>query len=329
MSSIIVVVFIALLVVALIIFFVWLSHEKVRRYILDNFKHCNVIVSGKKRRGKDLVMNWVVNKRNEPYYANLCYTEYSHPKKHLNSRKEKLWQKLHDKKLALYNYIDCALISLAPNTFENFILGNIQHLDPTKRLFEKTDIYISDIGNYLPAQYDSFLHKNYKSLPLYYALNGHITDSNIHCNCQSIERAWKALREQADFFVNVKRTKILFGYWFITTGYTYEQYDSACHNLLPLKTKFLDNSQAKAIKEQYYATNGRIEKFTIIQTKKQLHYNTRAFEGLIYGADSQHYRNDRKFATRVSKIINRINRKQAIKSKINKLIVKFFNIKSR
>ena len=43
--------------------------------VLWNFKHCNVLVAGKKGSGKDLLFQWVINKRKDFYYANIPYTK--------------------------------------------------------------------------------------------------------------------------------------------------------------------------------------------------------------------------------------------------------------
>ena len=68
------------LVISLIIAFVLLfvtiffikNHLKVKEMIKE-FKRSNVIVFGKKGTGKDLVFNYVINKRKETYYSNIDY----------------------------------------------------------------------------------------------------------------------------------------------------------------------------------------------------------------------------------------------------------------
>lgn len=117
-------------------------------------------------------------------------------------------------------------------------------------------------------------------MPLIYSLSRHLYNNNIHCNTQNIERGWKALREQADFFIQVKSTIRLFGFIFITRMVTYERYESAKQNLMPIKVRLL-NKYSKAQVDLYNAQNGVIKRGYLIQFKPQLKYDTRAFENIL------------------------------------------------
>lgn len=225
----------------------------VNKNILWNFKHCNVIVAGKKGTGKDLMFNWVIRKRHDFYYSNISY-----------GGKHKI--------------ITLKEVSCMPNTYYNLINDKVEK---QPHLFkEEKDIYISDIGNFLPSYMDSTLYKYFPSMPLFYSLSRHLYNNNVHCNTQNIERGWKALREQADFFIQVKRTYKLFGLLFVTKYYSYERYESAKKNLLPIKTRLL-NKYSKAEADIYRATNGEIQKGYLFQWRHQLRYNTRAFEKIL------------------------------------------------
>ena len=229
-----------------------IKNSIVNRNTLWNFKHCNVIVAGKKGSGKDLVFQWVINKRKKYYYSNISY-----------GGKHKI--------------ISLKEVSCMPNTYYTLINDKVEK---QPHLFkEKCDIYISDIGNFLPSYMDSTLYKYFPSMPLYYSLSRHLYNNNVHCNTQNIERGWKALREQADFYLQVKRTYKL-GFLFITKYYSYDRYDSAKQNLLPIKTRLL-NKYSKAEVDIYRATNGNIEKGYIFQFKWKLKYDTRAFEKIL------------------------------------------------
>lgn len=248
-----VIIIIGLILATLVCLILIIKNSLVNRNTLWNFKHCNVIVAGKKGTGKDLIFNWVIKKRRDFYYSNISY-----------GRKHKI--------------ITLKEVSCMPNTYFNLINNKIEKQPHNFK--EKKDIYISDIGNFLPSYMDSTLYKYFPSMPLFYSLSRHLYNSNVHCNTQNIERGWKALREQADFYIQVKRTYKLFGFLFITKYYSYDRYDSAKQNLLPIKTRLL-NKYSKAEVDVYNATNGEIKKGYIIQLKPSLKYNTRAFEKIL------------------------------------------------
>lgn len=247
------IIIIALLIGALFLIIFTFKYLSFKRYLLNNFKSCNVIVAGKKGRGKGLVFQYVINHRKDYYYSNIDY-----------GGKRKII-KLKD-------------VSCEPNNYLNLILD---HVDKTTHKFKDgKDIYIDDIGNFLPSYMDATLYKQFPSMPLFYSLSRHLYDCNVHCNTQNIERGWKALREQADFYVVVKGTIKLFGFFFITKMITYERYESAKQNLLPLKKRIL-NKVSKANFDLYTAQNGVIRVGYLWQTKKSLHYDTRAFEKIL------------------------------------------------
>lgn len=240
-------------ILCLILLVLIIKYQFFKKYLINNFKSCNVIVSGKKGTGKDLLFNYVINKRKDFYYSNISY-----------GGKHKII-KLKD-------------VSCYPNTYKTLIEDKVEK---TKHLFkEGKDFYISDIGNFLPSYMDSTLYKQFPSMPLLYSLSRHLYDCNIHCNTQNVERGWKALREQADFYVNVRSTIKIFKRIFITKMITYERYESAKQNLLPIKTRML-NKFSKAQYDLYTAQNGVIKLGYIIQFKHNLHYDTRAFEKIL------------------------------------------------
>lgn len=223
------------------------------KYVLDNFKTCNVIVAGKKGKGKDLLFQWVINKRKDFYYSNISY-----------GGKKKIIQ-LKD-------------VSTYPNDYNKLINNQVEK---TKHLFKDSkDIYVSDIGNFLPSYMDSTLYRKFPSMPIFYSLSRHLYNSNVHCNTQNIERGWKALREQADFYIVVKKTRKIFNKIFITYFTTYDKYESAKQNLNPLKVRFM-NKVSKAQYDLYCAQHGNIKNGYIIQFKSKLKYDTRAFEKIL------------------------------------------------
>lgn len=245
---------IILIAIPIIIALVWLiSNALTNKNTLWNFKHCNVLVGGKKGTGKDLLFQWVINKRKDYYYSNLSYGG------------------LH-KKISLHE------VSCEPNDYNNIVNDKIEK--QKHKLYENKDIYISDIGVYLPSYMDSKLYSKFPSMPVFYALSRHLYNCNVHCNTQNIERGWKALREQADFYIQVKRTYKIFNWLFITKYISYDKYESAKQNLLPIKNRLL-NKYSKAENDLYNAQNGDIRIGYIFQTKRKLYYDTRAMEKIL------------------------------------------------
>src|SRR5690606_12577738 len=112
--------------------------------------------------------------------------------------------------------------------YENFINDNVQQIEKREQL-ECADIYISDAGIYLPAQYHYLLDKKYKSLPIFYALSRHLYNNNVHVNTQALNRVWDKLREQADSYFKALKTIKIFGLLFTRVRY-YETYQVANEN---------------------------------------------------------------------------------------------------
>lgn len=248
--AILIIVLIALLIIGGLFF---ITNKVNTDNILWHFKHGNVIVCGHKGKGKDLLFQWVINKRKDFYYSNISY-----------GGKKKI--------------IPLIEMSLKPNDYNSLVEDKIEKIP--HKFKEGKDVYVSDGGNFLPSQMDSTLHKRYPSLPMMFSLSRHLYNSNMHVNTQSIERLWKALREQADFYVVCKKTTKLFGFIFITKCITYDKYESCKNGLLPLKKRML-NKQSKAQYDLFVSQNGDIRKCYVIQFKSKIKYNTRAFEKIL------------------------------------------------
>lgn len=239
-------------------------------YVIRNFKKCNVVVDGKKGSGKDLLFQKVINKRKDFYYSNISY-----------GGKKKL---ITIKDISIAPKDNNGNYEMNKNTYLHFITDNVVKTE--RRFKEKKDIYISDGGIFLPSYMDSTLYKLFPTFPIYYALSRHLYNSNLHVNVQNFTRLWKAIREQADFFIHVKYTKnILF--WTFTRVTTYDKYESAIQYLEPLKSRLLNkDSQVQA--DLYTASNGEIKKGWIIQLKRNIKYNTRAFEKIVLKGNRKH-----------------------------------------
>ena len=241
---------IIIILITLFILFMLLKSFLNLAYIIKVFKRNNVIVFGKKGTGKDMLFQVVINKRNQIHYSNILYTKV-----------KTLLLKINE-------------ITLFPNSYENLINDNVEKIEPN--LEEKYDIYLSDGGTYLPSQYDYMLHKKYTSLPLFYALQRHLYNSNFHVNVQSLSRLWKPLRELADGYFKMHSTIFLGPFYFISLTY-YDRYESAEQSLLPMPTKVL-NQVNNGLAAQYYATNGTIKPMFLIGLKRKVFYDTRHFK---------------------------------------------------
>lgn len=252
-----VVIFLVLIILSILLLVFFINNSLSVSNMLWHFKHCNVLVGGAKGRGKDCLFDYVIKKRKDFYYANIDYS---------------IGNKIPRKIIGLKD------VSVYPNTYRSFV--NEDYTKIERKFFDGKDIYLSDIGNFLPSYKDAELYKLFPSMPIYYSLSRHLYANNVHCNSQNIERGWKAIREQAEFFVICKRTYKIFG-WLITKCYSYDKIESAKQCLKPLKKRMF-NKVAKANYDLYQAQNGDIRKFYIFQRVKSMSYDTRAFEKFIF-----------------------------------------------
>ena len=247
---------VALLIFLLVVFY---KHFTTRKRIKDAFVSGSVMVSGRKRFGKDVLFQDMINARKEPYFANIDYgNDYTH--------------------------IDMKDLLLGDNDYKSFIDGKVTKCEKISKL-EGHDIYISDGGVYLPSQMDSYLHKIYPSFPITYALSGHMYNNGIHVNTQRLDRVWKALREQADYFVRMRKRCLKLPFFIVLFTTEYDKYESAVQELSPMKST-LFNKYSKAEKELYKAQHGFIKDGLIIVSKRSLHYDTRAFHKVIFGVEA-------------------------------------------
>lgn len=221
--------------------------------LLTLFRDGNVIVYGPKGSGKDMLFQLVINKKKKPYLANNSYG-------------------------GKYTYTEIKDLSVAPNTYKEFIEGNITKIKKVHGDF--IDVYISDAGIHLPSQYDSQLHKIYPSFPIYYALSRQLYEQNIHMNSQKLERPWKAIREQAEYYIKC-RGIVKLGWLFVIKYTTYEKYESAKENLLPMGNRIF-NKFSKAEQDKYKALNGNIINRYSFIWKWSIKYDTRHFAKKLF-----------------------------------------------
>ena len=158
--------------------------------VLRLFRRGNVCVTGLRGTGKDVLFGNVIVRRNEPYVSNLDYS---------NDRN--------------YNELDFLKLDCGGNTYLNLIDGNVKFY---KYPYPPgSDIYISDAGVYLPAQYCNELNRKYSHLPMYFALDRQISHNNVHLNVQNLNRVWDKLREQSDIYIYCRKCIVFCGIVFL------------------------------------------------------------------------------------------------------------------
>ena len=228
----------------------WFKVSKFKKIAKKN----NVIVYGHKGKGKDLIFQWMTP-RKKPYVSNTDYGGDQIP-------------------------LNLTLMTDINNDFRDFINGDVHKANKIEKL-EGVDWYISDSGVYLPSNEDAYLHKMYKSFPILFALSRHLYNSNIHCNIQELDRLWKPIREQADYYLRAIGTLKL-PFLVVVRVIGYDNYNDAVAKLSPIKIKLFDKRESKAQKEIANSSRGEISKFFIVIPKWRIHYDTRAFHKIVF-----------------------------------------------
>lgn len=232
---------------------------KGRDALIEAFENFNCCVFGLRGKGKDCIFNKVINAREQPCYATIPYNKDYCVQEQLEH------------------------FSVSPNTQEDIVSGNVKIIP--KSLKENTDLYISDAGNYLPAQDCASLLKKYPGFPAFYSFSRHLYNMNIHHNTQEIGRVWNILREQTGRWIMAEKTTCLFKTFLITSFIIYDKEESAVLNMRPFKTS-LFNKDARALKIDFEAKHGQIKRYKIIQLTKNMHYDSRWAHEMFFGYKS-------------------------------------------
>lgn len=239
------------------------------RYVAKLFDIGNVIVTGLRGTGKDILMANVIARANEPYISNVDY---------------------HCKKSAFIP-LDLSKLDIL-NTFDDFILHDLTPYDYPYP--ERAHIYISDAGVYFPSQYQGQLCKKYEGVTYFQALSRHLGDCNFHCNVQNLNRLWDKIREQSDIYIRCIKCRVIFKKWVIQKVIVYDKYE-ACLNRVdpykPVKTPVLGNAESRAqyrsrneiALREFKERNGLVKPVTLIYKNKSK-YDTRLFKTLLGGS---------------------------------------------
>ena len=254
----------------------------IRKLVKEHLKH-NIMITGEKGSGKDVLTGNIVARIPHRYVSNVDYT-------------------LDDRFIPL----DLSKFNVGGNIYENFISGCIL---PYKYPYEDgVNVYISDCGNYFPAQYDSQLDKKYGYFATWSSLQRQLGDSCLHVNTQAYGRVWKKIREQAtEYYIRCDKCLVLFGnhgefakfvnrvfkrdlYKFggivFATYYFYDKASSCENRVKPCRVRkpFMANKEQRLHysmhMDNFYNQYGTVEKKIYICVNKSKH-DTRAFKCLL------------------------------------------------
>lgn len=235
------------------------------RKIIKLFKSGNVCVTGLRGTGKDVLFGNVIVRRKEKYVSNLNYTN------------DYRYQELN------FDKIDCG-----KNSYLQFLSGKInRYIYPYEK---NSDIYISDVGVYLPSQYCSQLNQKFPYLPTYMALSRQVSHNNVHINVQNLNRSWDKIREQSDIYIRCKKCIVLFGILVLQTITIYEKYQSCvdrvpiCRIKIPVFGDKNAKMSARLYLDKYKCTYGEIKNRFLIYFNKSKH-DSFYFEKLLKKGD--------------------------------------------
>lgn len=236
----------------------------IKRY----FNEGNVCVCGERGKGKDMFFANIVARRKLPYISNVEY---------------KYKGKIPIKYFKLeFNKIDCG-----GNTYKEFMSGNIKPYEYPYPL--GADVYISDVGVYMPSQFCNELNKEYKHIPTFMALSRQLGQCNVHLNVQNLNRAWDKLREQSRTYITCLKCKVIpLGkrrQLVIQRIRISEKYESCLNNVPPLKLPIScymgrDKMQATLYKLNYKIQHGKIGEHTLVYFNKS-DYDTNIFRSML------------------------------------------------
>lgn len=233
--------FILYLVVA--VFAIWfiVRHLKsffAKRFIIKRFSEGSTLTCGMKRRGKDMLFNYVINTRRKPYISNVDYS--------------KRYKRIDLEPLQQFN--------INGNTCHDFIIGSIKPYEYPYP--DGIDYYISDAGVYFPSQECNTLTKRYPSFPLFQAISAQLGGCNIHWNVQNANRLWDKAREQCDHYFYCLKTKVnKFTKTVKMRLRYYDNLDSCIARRKPMKRRF--GRLGKIEFDKFTAQYGEIKEFLI------------------------------------------------------------------
>lgn len=226
------------------------------------FKSGNVCVCGLRGTGKDVLTGNVIARRKKPYVSNLNYTNDN-----------------------TYQFLEFDKIDCGGNSYLDLLSGDVKYYEYPYS--SGSDIYISDAGIYLPSQYCNELNKQFKYLPMFFALSRQVAHCNVHINVQALQRLWDKCREQSDIYIRCRRCIVLFGGHLVLQSITlYDKYQSCvdrvkpCQITVPIMASREVKENARMYLDKFRNTYGTIQNRFLIYVNKSKH-DTYYFEKLF------------------------------------------------
>lgn len=241
------------IVVGLIILIIIFNRILAWNFVKRCFYEGNVVVTGLRGRGKDVLFSLVVNSSKCKYISNVDYTG--------------------DNRYVPFTVDD---ISVGGNTFVNFLTGKII---PYKYPHEDgIDYFISDSGVYFPSQEFSRLNKWYPSLPIFQALSRHLGDCNFHANVQNLNRLWDKIREQADSYLLCISCRVRFHKFVSMKLIYYDRYQSCVDRVKPMRRRW--GRLGKIEYDKFTASYGVIKPLKIFGILRRS-FDSRRFKSIL------------------------------------------------
>lgn len=239
---------------------------KLKKLYKKYFNNGNVIVTGLRGRGKDMLTANIIARYEKQYISNF---DYNCKSEYINLD---------------FNKLDCK------NDYKNLISGNINYYEyPYPK---GVNIYVSDAGIYFPSQFCSELDRKFIYMPTFQALSRQLGRCQFHCNVQNINRLYTKIKEMSDFYITCNFCKVLFGKIVIQCITIYDKYESCLNRVepfIPLKPPlFTLNSTNKAmykvkneeLRRSYLERNGVVKRRLLIYVNKS-NYDTYYFDKLF------------------------------------------------
>lgn len=224
------------------------------------FERQNVCVCGMMGSGKDVLFGNVIARIRRPYISNLDYGG--------DRIVFKPW-------MLDFN-----------NNWKNLMTDSInryEHLFP-----DGYHMYLSDLGLYLPAQFQGEITKLYPNVGFSIPMFRQVAGGWLHGNAQTPNRIYDKIREHFDIWISCRWCKVLFKKIVIQYVVEYERYQSCVDRVppFPLRRPLLNPNriqQYEIQKANYLIAHGRVRPRLLIYKNKSKH-DTRAFKEMFANA---------------------------------------------
>lgn len=215
-------------------------------WLLGAFDGRNILAFGPKGTGKDLLFSHVIALRNEHHYSLVPY----------------------NKKTEVIKVED---LNLGENNFKDMVKGVYHKIEP--RFNQGEDVFLPELGMFLPCQYNGTLNELYPSFPIFYAGSRHYYEMSIHGNSQALSRPWDKIREQADGYIRTLGVVHEYDVLKIHLIY-YARYNDASNMVLPIKDTL---------------ENGSVSGHIITVPKREVKYDSKYLRSFFFDVQVKSY----------------------------------------